>query len=217
MWRVNSLEKTLMLGKTEDRRRKGQQRMRWLDGIIDSMEWVWTNSGRKWKTGKPGVLQFMGPKKLNATGQQQLPEHGSPTGSAKADSASLAPSFISAFTQAQFMSCSSLEEGQGPGEAGEMLRELNLRRSSLPGASPALAQLWEWSLLKFAKCICLTLFPALSQCLCVQPKGYLSVLWNSHSPLLCVLTLEHVMGARHDSLHECKAGITFPLSSSWNQ
>ena len=38
MGRVNSLEKTLMLGKTEDRRRRGQQRMRWLDGIINSMD-----------------------------------------------------------------------------------------------------------------------------------------------------------------------------------
>ena len=37
MRRVNSLEKTLMLGKTEGRRRRGQQRMRWLDGIISSM------------------------------------------------------------------------------------------------------------------------------------------------------------------------------------
>ena len=38
MRRVDSLEKTLMLGKIEGRRRKGQQRMRWLDGITDSME-----------------------------------------------------------------------------------------------------------------------------------------------------------------------------------
>ena len=38
MGRANSLEKTLMLGKTEGRRRRGQQRMRWLDGIIDSMD-----------------------------------------------------------------------------------------------------------------------------------------------------------------------------------
>ena len=36
--RVNSLEKTLMLGKTEGRRRRGQQRKRWLDGITDSMD-----------------------------------------------------------------------------------------------------------------------------------------------------------------------------------
>ena len=38
IWRANSLEKTLMLWKTEARRRRGQQRMRWLDGIINSME-----------------------------------------------------------------------------------------------------------------------------------------------------------------------------------
>ena len=38
MWRTDSLEKTLMLGKIEGRRRKGRQRMRWLDGITDSMD-----------------------------------------------------------------------------------------------------------------------------------------------------------------------------------
>ena len=38
MWRTDSLEKTLMLGKIEDGRRRGRQRMRWLDGITDSMD-----------------------------------------------------------------------------------------------------------------------------------------------------------------------------------
>ena len=38
MRRANSFEKTLMLGKIEDRKRRGQQRMRWLDGITDSMD-----------------------------------------------------------------------------------------------------------------------------------------------------------------------------------
>ena len=38
MRRTNSLEKTLMLGKIEGRRRRGQQRMRWVDGIIDTMD-----------------------------------------------------------------------------------------------------------------------------------------------------------------------------------
>ena len=38
MWRVDSFEKTLMLGKIESRKRRGQQRMRWLDGITDAMD-----------------------------------------------------------------------------------------------------------------------------------------------------------------------------------
>ena len=38
MWRADSLGKTLMLGKIEGRRRKGRQRMRWLDGITDTMD-----------------------------------------------------------------------------------------------------------------------------------------------------------------------------------
>ena len=38
MQRIDSLEKTLMLGKTEGRRRRGRQKMRWLDGITDSMD-----------------------------------------------------------------------------------------------------------------------------------------------------------------------------------
>ena len=41
-WRINSLEKTLMLGKTEGRRRRGWQRMRWLDDITDSVEMSWS-------------------------------------------------------------------------------------------------------------------------------------------------------------------------------
>ena len=38
MWRADLLEKTLMLGKIEGRRRRGRQRMRWLDGITDTMD-----------------------------------------------------------------------------------------------------------------------------------------------------------------------------------
>ena len=45
--KADSLEKTLMLGKTEGRRKKGRQRMKWLDGITDSMDLSLSNSG-KW-------------------------------------------------------------------------------------------------------------------------------------------------------------------------
>ena len=44
--RANSLEKTLMLGKIQGKRRRGWQRMRWLDGIIAQWTWIWANSRR---------------------------------------------------------------------------------------------------------------------------------------------------------------------------
>ena len=62
--RANAWEKTLMLGKSEGRRRRGQQRTRWLDGITDSQTWVWVDSRSWWWTGRPGVLQFMGSQRV---------------------------------------------------------------------------------------------------------------------------------------------------------
>ena len=56
---TDSLEKTLMLGKTEGKRR-GWQRMRWLDGITNLWAWVWASSGSWWWTGKSVVLHSMG-------------------------------------------------------------------------------------------------------------------------------------------------------------
>ena len=54
MRRANSLEKSLMLGGIGGRRRRGRQRMRWLDGITDSMDLA----------GRPGVLWFMGSQRV---------------------------------------------------------------------------------------------------------------------------------------------------------
>ena len=64
MRRVDSLEKTLMLGRIGGERRRGRQRMWWLDGTLTWWTWVWVDSGSWWWTGRPGVLRFMGSQRV---------------------------------------------------------------------------------------------------------------------------------------------------------
>ena len=72
--RTDSQEKTLMLGKIEGRRRRGWQRMRWLDGITDSMD---MSLSKLWESviARPGVLQSMGSQRASMTEWLNWTEH----------------------------------------------------------------------------------------------------------------------------------------------
>ena len=64
MQRTDSLEKTLMLGGIEGRRRRGQQRTKWLDGITDSMDMSLSKLRECQLTRRPGMLQSMGSQRV---------------------------------------------------------------------------------------------------------------------------------------------------------
>ena len=64
MGRADSFEKTLMLGKIEGMRKRGLQRMRWLDVIIDTMDMGLGGLRELVMTGRPSMLQFMGSQRV---------------------------------------------------------------------------------------------------------------------------------------------------------
>ena len=64
MRRADSFEKTLMLGKIEGRRRRGQQKMRWLDGITDSVDMGVGGLRELVRTERLGMLWFMGSQRV---------------------------------------------------------------------------------------------------------------------------------------------------------
>ena len=78
MQRADSLEKTPTLGKIEGKRKRGWQRMRWLDGITDSMDVSLSKLWEWWWAWKPGVLQSMGSQRVghNRATEQQVPNKG---------------------------------------------------------------------------------------------------------------------------------------------
>ena len=76
MQRPDSLEKILMLGKIEGRRRRAWWRMRWLDASPTRWTWVWASSRRWWRAGKPGVMQSMGSQRVGYNlVTEQLQQH----------------------------------------------------------------------------------------------------------------------------------------------
>ena len=71
-WRVDSLEKTLLLGGIGGRKRRGRQNMRWWMASLTRWTWVWVNSGSWWWTGRPGVLRLLGSQRVGHDWETEL-------------------------------------------------------------------------------------------------------------------------------------------------
>ena len=69
MQTADSLEKSLMIWKIEGRRRRGHQRVRWLNSITDAMDMNLANFRRWWGTGRPGCWSPLGRKESDSTGR----------------------------------------------------------------------------------------------------------------------------------------------------
>ena len=74
LWRTDSLEKTLRLGKIEGRRRREQQGWDRCTASLTQWTWVWVNSGSWWCTGRPGVLQSMRQQRVRHNWVTELTE-----------------------------------------------------------------------------------------------------------------------------------------------
>ena len=79
MWRTDSEEKTLMLRKSEGKKRRDDKR--WDGWMASSTQWtwLWANSGRWWRTGNPGVLQSMGSQRVRYDWVTEQQQHKSTT------------------------------------------------------------------------------------------------------------------------------------------
>ena len=146
--RADSLEKTLMLGKIEGKRRRGGRGWNGWMASLSQWTWVWANTRRQWRTGKPGMLPTMGSQRVRynlVTEQQQQYTHmythmcnASYIYMCVCVSCSVMSNFVSPWTVVPRLLCSWNSPGKNTGVGSHsLLQGKNLTLGSNPG-SPAL-------------------------------------------------------------------------------